>query len=193
MEPLIELVNDIFAESIRVKKLFLETNVDAMLNASRMMADAFRSGGKLLLFGNGGSATDASHIAAEFVNRFKLERRGLPAIALATDMAVLTSIANDFGFDNIFSRQIEALGAPGDIAIAISTSGNSPNVLRGIEEARRVGMKVIVLTGEKGIRMAAMADFAFAVPSTDTPRIQECHNILGHALCDLAERIYCGV
>ncbi|MBI5140629.1 MAG: SIS domain-containing protein [Nitrospirae bacterium] len=188
---MIKHIHDIFEESIRVKKLFLETHADVMLNASRAMADAFRSGGKLLLFGNGGSATDASHIAAEFVNRFIIKRRGLPAIALATDMAVLTSIANDFGFNNIFSRQIEALGAPGDIAVAISTSGSSPNVLRGMEEARRIGMKVIVLTGEKGSRMAAMADFAFAVPSTDTPRIQECHNILGHVLCDLAERIYC--
>lgn len=177
----------IFEESIRIKRAFIDSNLDLLVRTAEYMAKALEEGRKILLFGNGGSSTDASHLAAEFVNRFKLERRALPALALNTDMAVLTSIGNDYSFDNIFSRQIEALGRSGDVAVAFSTSGGSENVLRGVYLARQRGMAVVVLTGAKGSGLASLGDFSFVVPSEETPRIQECHITIGHVLCELVE------
>ena len=154
-----------------------------------MIASAFTEGKKLLLFGNGGSATDASHMAAEFVNRFKRERPGLPAIALTTDMAVITSIANDYDYSEIFARQIKSLSEEGDVVLAISTSGSSGNVLKAMDVAKRRKLKTIVFTGAKGEKFASKADCAFIVPSDNTPRVQETHITLGHVLCQMVEEI----
>jgi D-sedoheptulose 7-phosphate isomerase len=178
-----------FEESIAVKDKFVKENVDAIIGASRLIADTFNDGKKLLLFGNGGSATDASHIAAEFVNRFKRERPGLPAIALNTDVAVLTSIANDYDFSEIFARQLKSLSEEGDVVLAISTSGNSGNVLKAMDVARRRKLRSIVFTGAKGEKFASRADFGFVVPSENTPRVQETHITLGHVLCQMVEEI----
>jgi D-sedoheptulose 7-phosphate isomerase len=141
----------------------------------------------VLLFGNGGSASDAQHVAAELVGRFARERAPLPAIALTTDTSALTAIANDYGFEEVFARQVRALGRPGDVAVAISTSGNSPNVLRGAEAAREMGMTVVALTGAGGGALAAASDLCVNVPSDDTPRIQECHLTVEHVLCEAVE------
>jgi D-sedoheptulose 7-phosphate isomerase len=149
--------------------------------------DAIRDGHTLLFFGNGGSAADAQHFATELVVRYQKEPRAIRAIALTTDTSALTAIGNDFGFDDVFARQIEALCSPGDVAVGISTSGNSENVLRGIQAARARGAVTVVFTGGDGGRVRAHADYALVVPSTTTARIQEMHLILGHALCALLE------
>ena len=146
-----------------------------------------RAGGKLLFFGNGGSAADAQHLAAEFVGRFVRERAGLPAIALTTDSSILTAVGNDYGFDQIFARQVQALGRPGDVAIAISTSGNSPNIIEGVKAARKGYLKTIGLSGKDGGLLAAEADVVITIASTSTARIQECHITIGHLLCELTE------
>jgi D-sedoheptulose 7-phosphate isomerase len=178
-----------FKESIAVKQKFVDDNIDTIIDVSNLIADAFSRGNKLLLFGNGGSACDASHIAAEFVNRFKKERPAFPAIALNTDMAVLTSIANDYDYANIFVRQLKALAQDGDVVFAISTSGTSPNVIKAIDAARRKKLKVIGLTSAKGDKMVAKCDYAFAVPSNNTPRVQEVHITLAHVVCQMVEEI----
>ncbi len=185
---MLERISSIVAESLKVKKSYFAENAEQVESAARMIAECFSAGRKLLLFGNGGSSADAQHIAGEFVNRFCVDnRRALPAIALSTDGGVLTCIANDTGFERIFARQIEALGREGDVCLAISTSGNSPNVVAGVEQARAVGMKVIGLLGRDGGRVAALCDLALIVPSQDTQRIQETHNLIGHVLCELVE------
>jgi len=173
--------------SLSVKKQFFDENTDLIVQASKAIADAFKKGNKVLLFGNGGSSTDASHIAAEFVNRFKKERPPLPAIALNTDMAVITSIANDYDFAEIFSKQLKSIGNEGDIVIALSTSGTSPNILKAMEAAKRKKMTALALTGLKGKKFASRAKFAFIVPSDDTARIQETHITLGHIICEIVE------
>lgn len=178
-----------FNESISVKQKFVDGNVETIIEAARLIADTFNRGNKLLLFGNGGSACDASHIAAEFVNRFKKERPAFPAIALNTDMAVITSIANDYDYVNIFARQLKALAQDGDVVIAISTSGTSPNVIKAIDVARRKKLKTIAFTGAKGDKLASRSDFVFAVPSNNTPRIQETHITLAHVICQMVEEI----
>ncbi len=178
-----------FSESIAVKEKFLQSHIDAIIEVSRAIAATFSEGNKLLLFGNGGSASDASHIAAEFVNRFKRERPGLPAIALNTDMAVLTSIANDYDYSDIFARQMKSLAAEGDMVIAITTSGHSPNVLKALEVARKKKLRSVVFTGARGEKVASKATFSFVVPSENTPRIQETHITLGHVLCLMVEEI----
>jgi D-sedoheptulose 7-phosphate isomerase len=182
-----ETVLKAFADSARVKEQFARDHADRIVLVARLIATAFGDGRKVLLFGNGGSATDAAHIAAEFVGRYKRERRPLPAIALATDIAAITCIANDYGYDELFARQLRAHGAKGDIAIAISTSGNSPNVLKGAEAARECGLITVGWTGGTGGKLAALVDHPFIVPSTVTARIQESHITLGHVLCELAE------
>lgn len=144
-------------------------------------------GGKILLMGNGGSAADSQHIAAEIVGRFKKERRGLPAIALTTDTSILTSVGNDYGYEFIFSRQVEALCLPQDVVIGITTSGNSINVVRGIEKAKEIGATTIGMTGGTGGKLTDLCDFNLIMPSNDTPRIQEAHIFVGHSLCDLLE------
>ncbi len=178
-----------FKESISVKQQFIDENLDTVIEVSRVIAETFNRGCKLILFGNGGSASDASHIAAEFINRFKKERPALAAIALNTDMAVLTSIANDYDFSDIFVRQLKALAQEGDIIIAISTSGHSPNVIKAVEAAKRKKLKTIAFTGAKGDKLASKTDYVFAVPSNNTPRIQETHITLGHVLCQMVEEI----
>lgn len=182
-----DFVLSAFAESAAVKQQFVREHADRIVEVAQRIATAFRESRKVLLFGNGGSATDAAHIAAEFVGRYKRERAPLPAIALATDIAAITCIANDYGYDELFARQIRAHGQKGDIAIAISTSGNSANVLKGVETARAGGLTTIAWTGGTGGMLAAMVDFAFIVPSKVTARIQETHITLGHVLCELIE------
>jgi len=159
---------------------------------ARLLTETFHSGGKLLVLGNGGSAADAQHFAAEMVGRFKLERPALPAIALSTDTSILTAIGNDYGFDLAFRRQVEALAAAGDVVVGISTSGNSPNVLAALELARARGCRTVGLLGRDGGGIKAVCDLAVIVPSADTPRIQEGHIAVIHIVCDLVERTLFG-
>ncbi len=182
-----DAITKIFEESAQLKIKFARENVDKIIDVVQLIAQAFREGKKVILFGNGGSATDASHIAAEFVNRFLMERPPLPAIALNTDVAVLTSISNDYDYSQVFSKQLAALGHEGDVVIGISTSGNSPNVLKALEVAQKNGLKSVVLTGGTGGKLANMADYAFIVPSKVTARIQETHITLGHAICQMVD------
>ena len=185
-------IRTMFRESAAVKLRFVEENAARIAAVAQRMAEVLRRGGKLLFVGNGGSAADAQHLAAEFVNRFQRDRRALAAIALTTDSSILTSIGNDSGFDQIFSRQVEALGRPGDLLVAISTSGNSPNVLRAVEAARALGVFSIGLCGGSGGALATTTDETFIVPSPETPRIQEAHITLGHAWCALVEDLLAG-
>lgn len=184
-----EKIIKVFNESIEVKKKFLDENIDTIIEVSNLLADTFSRENKLLLFGNGGSASDASHIAAEFVNRFKKERPALPAIALNSDTAVITSIANDYDYMNIYARQLKAFALDGDMVIAISTSGNSKNIIKAIDVAKRKKLKTVAFTGAKGDKLASKCDFVFAVPSSNTPRIQETHITLGHVICQMVEEI----
>ena len=176
-----------FEESADVKRRFVHAHADRIVQVAHVIAGAFRDGRKVLLFGNGGSSTDASHIAAEFVGRYLRERRPLPAIALGTDMAAVTCISNDYDFTEVFARQVKAHGQKGDIVITISTSGNSPNVLKGLDAARELGLTTIGWTGGKGGKLAEAVEYSFVVPSTVTARIQESHITLGHVLCELIE------
>ncbi len=178
-----------FRESVSVKEKFVEGHLDTIIEVSKAIAATFNEGNKLILFGNGGSATDASHIAAEFVNRFKRERPGLPAIALNTDIAVMTSIANDYDYSEIFARQMKSLAVDGDMVIAITTSGHSPNITKAIDVARKKKLRTVVFTGAKGEKLASKATYAFVVPSENTPRIQETHITLGHVICLMVEEI----
>jgi D-sedoheptulose 7-phosphate isomerase len=177
----------IVTASLEVKRRFFDLHADDVERAAEMISVTLASGGKLLIFGNGGSAADAQHIAGELVNRFLQERKALPAIALSTDGGVLTCIANDTGFENVFARQIEALGREGDVCIAISTSGQSANIVVACEQARSQGIKVIGLLGRDGGKVAPLCDLALIVPSDDTQRIQETHNLIGHIMCELIE------
>lgn len=161
---------------------------DHLVEAVELCVDALRAGGKLLFAGNGGSAADAQHWAGELVSRFYYDRPGLAAIALTTDSSALTAIGNDYGYDYVFARQIEALGRPGDVLVAISTSGNSANVLRAAESARQRSIAVLGFTGQTGGRLASMSDICFRIPSSETPRIQEGHEFIGHLLCALIEK-----
>ena len=165
-----------------------ERIASAMSAAARACIDCLRAGGKILLAGNGGSAADAQHIAGELVSRFNYDRPGLAAIALTTDTSILTAIGNDYGYERLFSRQVQALGRKGDVFIGYSTSGKSPNILNGLQEARRLGMVCIGFTGNREAPMRQMCDHVFEVPSAETPKIQEGHLVLGHILCGLIER-----
>jgi D-sedoheptulose 7-phosphate isomerase len=176
-----------FDESIRVKQRLIKEQVATLSTIAEMMLDALRNGKKIILFGNGGSAADSQHIAAELVSRFRREREAMPAIALTTDTSILTSIGNDYGFEKVFSRQIEAMGNDGDIAVGISTSGNSPNVLKALETAKLLGMHTIGFTGDSGGKLKDFVDICFHVPSNDTARIQESHITAAHALCNVIE------
>lgn len=185
-------VTTIFMDSIAAQQRFLQDHLDALVGAVEEVVGALRAGGKVLLFGNGGSAADAQHIAAEFVNRYLIERPALPAIALTTDTSTLTSIANDYGVADLFAKQIRALGRAGDVAVAISTSGQSVNVLRGLEVCRELRIRTIGLTGGNGGAMAGLTDHLLCVSHTCvTPRIQEVHHLIGHVLCELVdERLF---
>jgi D-sedoheptulose 7-phosphate isomerase len=182
-------ISRIFADSIAAKQQFLHDNLETLERVIRALVQAFQAGNKLLLFGNGGSAADAQHIAAEFVNRYLIERPPLPALALTTDTSALTAIANDYSLDEIFAKQLQALGRQGDVAIAISTSGNSPNILRAIEVCRELGILTVGLTGGSGGKMAATVDRLLCVSATTvTPRIQETHILIGHVICELVDQ-----
>lgn len=189
MDNLQKKVLDLFTNSIEVKGEFIKTHCEKIVQAVQITALALKNGNKLLFFGNGGSACDASHLAAEFVNRFKIERPGLPALALATDMAVVTSISNDYEYAEIFSRQVRTLGQSGDIAFAITTSGNSTNVVRGVQAAKEKGIRTIGFTGGTGGKLVPLVDMAFIVPSKNTARIQETHITLGHVICELVDEL----
>ncbi len=187
-----EVILQRFIESARVKVEFAERSSEAIGAAAELIAQGFKAGRKLLLFGNGGSAADAHHIAAEFVNRFQMERPGLPAIALTTDSSILTSIGNDSDFAEIFARQVKALGQEGDVAIAISTSGASANVIRGVEAAKEIQMQVIGFTGRDGGKLAELCDIPLIVPSDSVSHIQESHITLGHVICELVDQTLFG-
>lgn len=176
--------------SIAAKQMLLRSAevVSSIAKVSELLVSALRQGNKALLFGNGGSAADAQHIAAELVGRFVLDRPGLPALALTVNSSTVTAIANDYGFDEIYSRQLEALGRPGDVAVGISTSGNSGNVLRAVSKAKELGLHTVGLTGDSGGRLKSIVDNCICVPSSETPRIQECHILIGHILSELVER-----
>ncbi len=176
-----------FKESIRVKEAFVNENLSKLVSIVEAVTGALKGGNKVLIFGNGGSAADAQHIAAEFINRFVIERPPLPAIALTTDASVITSIGNDYDFSEIFSKQIRAIGQPGDIAWGISTSGNSANVLKGLEAAKKLGLVAIAFTGKDGGNIAKIADLSVNVSSSVTARIQEVHITAGHVICDLVD------
>ncbi len=174
--------------SIEVHNRLLEACLPAMTPPPRALIAAYRSGHKALFFGNGGSAADAQHLAAEFLGRYLRDRRPLPALALHTDTSAVTSIANDYGYQHVFSRQLEAHAVAGDVAVGISTSGNSQSVIEAVTVARKLGVYTIGLTGASGGRLRDLVDVLIAVPSEETPRIQECHILVGHALCDAVEQ-----
>ena len=178
-------------QSITAKEAFAQSSLDQIIELTEWMQNTFESGGKLLIFGNGGSAADAQHLAAEFVNRFLINRRPLPAQALTTDTSVITSIGNDFSFDLIFAKQVEAFGKPEDLALGISTSGTSTNVVKAMEAARNIGMKTAALTGgtkKPGGDLAEICDMVLNVPSDATPHIQEAHLWVEHMLCEIVEK-----
>ena len=179
-------------ESARVKQSFSDELIGRIAQFAEKSAAALRGGGKLVFFGNGGSAADALHLAAELVVRLCTDRKGLAALALTTNPSVLTAAGNDYGFEQIFSRQIESLVAPQDILVALSTSGNSANVIRGVEAGRARGAYLVAFTGETGGQLAGKVDLLLNVPSKDAQRIQECHITIGHIACSLIERLACG-
>jgi len=176
--------------SIAVKQSLLRSTdvVITVAKVSEILVNALKQGSKILLFGNGGSAADAQHIAAELVGRFAFDRPALPALALSVNSSCVTAIGNDYGFEQVFSRQLEALARPGDVAIGISTSGNSANVLHALSTAKKIGLFTIALTGGTGGRLSGLVDHCICVPSTETPRIQECHILIGHIISELVER-----
>jgi D-sedoheptulose 7-phosphate isomerase len=186
-EQAIDLINSSLREGAELRTVVARDCSAAIFEAANVITMCLRARGKLLFFGNGGSAADAQHLAAEFVGRFVRERAGLPAIALTTDSSILTAVGNDYGFDRVFSRQVQTLGRPGDVAIAISTSGNSQNVLKAVKAARNGNLKIIGLSGKDGGLLAKEADLAIIIPSNSTARIQECHIAVGHLLCELVE------
>ncbi len=185
---MIESIKLQLGEHIALVRQIEETLTEEIAATVVMLQAALGAGNKLLVMGNGGSAADAQHFAAEIIGRFKLERPALPAIALTTDSSILTAIGNDYGFDAIFSRQVEGLGRPGDVVFGISTSGNSPNVLAALSKARDLGCKTVALTGRDGGALKTVADISIVVPNHDTPRIQEGHVTIIHIICDLLEK-----
>ena len=187
MSEAADRVRALFDRTIALHLRMREGDHGAVVAAARLIRDAHAAGGKLLIFGNGGSAADAQHLAAELVNRFQREREAIAAVALTTDASILTSVANDYSFERVFVRQVEALGRPGDVALAISTSGGSANVVSGLEAARARGLKTIALTGRDGGAVGRLADVHVNVPDDSTARVQEVHRTLIHAICELVE------
>ena len=187
--PELDFVVNEFQASVATKGRILEDAalMQMVTDMGHLLIDAYEAGNKVLVAGNGGSAADPQHIAAEFVSRFNFDRPGLPALALTTDTSILTAVGNDYGYDKLFSRQIEANGVSGDIFLAISTSGNSPNILEGLVAARNNGIQTIGLTGKAGGKMRELCDHCIRVPSAETPRIQEAHILIGHTLCAMVE------
>ncbi len=184
---MIERIHQIAAESIETKRAFFESHAELVARAADLIIQSVKSGGKVLIFGNGGSAADAQHIAAELVNRLNYDRPPIAALALTTDTSILTSVGNDSSFDELFERQLRALGRPGDVALAISTSGNSSNVLRAVAAAAEIGIGTIALAGRDGGKLASAVDLALVVDAHSTQRIQETHITIGHILCEIVE------
>ncbi|MDD5167572.1 MAG: D-sedoheptulose 7-phosphate isomerase [Syntrophales bacterium] len=182
-----DIIVNIFKESCQLKESFVNENLGRIVQAVEAVTAALKSGNKVLIFGNGGSAADAQHLAAEFVNRFLIERPPLPAIALCTDTSVITSIGNDYDFSEIFSKQIRAIGHAGDIAWGISTSGTSKNVVKGLDQAKKMGLITIGMTGKDGGDIAGIVDHHLNVSSNATPRIQEVHITIGHVICQMVD------
>jgi D-sedoheptulose 7-phosphate isomerase len=182
-----DFIRAVVAESIELKKAFFLDNEQLIAQVAREICSSLDRGNKVLLFGNGGSAADAQHIAAEWIGRFKKDRRAIPAIALTTDTSILTAVGNDYGFDQIFTRQIHALGRKGDVAIALSTSGNSPNVILAADAAREMELITVGLTGRDGGKLGAKVQYHLNVPHALSARIQEVHIMVGHILCELVE------
>lgn len=188
--PIHKIIQKSFRESIAVKQAILvdEAFLQKIERAAQAMISAFRGGGKVLFCGNGGSAADAQHLAAELSGRFYTDRPPLYAEALHVNSSFVTAVANDYGYDDVFARMVEAAGRPGDVLAAFSTSGNSPNILKAIEKGKKQGMVVVGFTGATGGKMAGLCDILLNVPSTDTPRIQESHILIGHIICETVER-----
>jgi D-sedoheptulose 7-phosphate isomerase len=184
-----KIIDKALRESVKAKEDFVKENGRSLIFLAEKIAQSFTSDRKLLICGNGGSAADAQHIAAEFVNRFMLERPPLPAIALTTDTSIITSIGNDYSFEDIFSKQVKAIAMEGDVLLAISTSGNAANVLSAVKTARSQGLYTIAFTGGDGGRLSSLVDIALVVKSSTTPRIQETHIFAGHILCQLVDYI----
>jgi len=184
-------IKDILLESIQIKEELLRKHIAQIIEISELIIAALKSKGKVILFGNGGSASDSQHIAAEFIGRFKKDRAALAAIALTTNTSVLTSLANDYGYDVVFSKQIEALGSKNDVVVGISTSGKAKNVACAIRQAKKMGLKTVALTGGDGGELAKLADLSLVVPSLVTARIQEAHITIGHIICELVEEALC--
>jgi len=179
-----------FSEHLKTAQATLEYIAGPLEIAANLCIDCLQNGGKILIFGNGGSAADAQHIAAEMVGRYKVERKGLPAIALTTDTSALTSIGNDYGYNHIFDRQVEALANEGDAVIGISTGGSSANVISALKLANKLGCKTIGLSGRDGGEMNTLCDINLVVPAEDTPRIQEMHIVIGHTICHLIDQAF---
>ncbi|MFW6381193.1 MAG: D-sedoheptulose 7-phosphate isomerase [Bacillota bacterium] len=183
-----DIIEGDLRESAEVKVNCIEQSGDKIELLVEKIIETYKNGGKVLIFGNGGSAADAQHVAGELVGHYNLDRRSYPAIALTTDSSIITCVSNDYAFDRIFSRQVEGLGQPGDLAIGITTSGNSTNVVKGLEKARRQDLYTVGFTGNSGGEMREMVDVLINVPSESTPRVQEAHITIFHIVCDLVER-----
>lgn len=184
-------IKDILFESIRVKEEVMRNDIGKIIEMAETLIQCLKKGGKIIFFGNGGSASDSQHLAAELVGRFKKDRSALPAIALTVNTSILTSLSNDYSFDIVFAKQIEALGQRNDVAVGISTSGKAKNVTAGIKQAKKMGIKTIALTGGDGGEVVKLADFSLVIPSSVTARIQEAHITIGHILCELIEEELC--
>ncbi len=180
-------IKEILLESIQIKEELLHHKIKEIIGICEIITEALKKKGKIILFGNGGSASDSQHIAAELVGRFKKDRQGLPAIALTTNTSILTALANDYGYEIVFAKQVEALAEKNDVVIGISTSGKAKNVAAGIKQAKKMGLKTIALTGGDGGDIAKLADVSLLVPSSVTARIQEAHITIGHIFCEMAE------
>jgi len=186
-----ERIKDILLESIQVKEEILRNHVESIAQIAELMIDCLKKDGKVIIFGNGGSASDSQHIAAELVGRFKKDRSALAAVALTTNTAILTSIANDYGYDVVFSRQVEALGKKNDVVLGISTSGKAKNVALGVKQAKKMGIKTVALSGGDGGDIVKLADVSLVVPSKITARIQEAHITIAHIICEIIEQELC--
>ncbi len=187
-----QAVRAVAAESVALQQRFFTERAALIVTVGRRLAESVRAGGKVLTFGNGGSAADAQHFAAELVGRYARDRAAWPAIALTTDSSIVTAVANDFGFESVFRRQVEAHGRAGDVAVGISTSGRSPNVVQALARARELGLVTVALTGQGGGALGAMVDHLIDVPSASTPRIQEVHGLVIHVLCQVVEEAIAG-
>lgn len=184
-------IKQLIKESISVKEKIISSNIEDIQLIAHCCIDALKNNGKIIFCGNGGSAADSQHLCAELIARFKKERMSLPSIALTTNTSIITAIGNDYGFEKIFSRQLESLANKNDVLIAISTSGSAKNVIEAIKKAKEIGLKTIAITGENGVNFAKSCDLSFIAPSRDTARIQESHICVGHILCEIIEDAFC--